>query len=165
MHRSREKEIMKERNAFYGGRDRLRSLHFNMTGSSHSSSSVDVAAPRPAVAAGVFCSSLQKPMTHTRPSSPHDFPWNRLDQIVCGWDCQLGTGLRLRCKVRPTPPPPPPHAPPFPASVHCPLRYVPPPSVQQRFAFLDYEAKQFEAVPHPPVRAMAYAGGMGMFGF
>ena len=30
---------------------------------------------------------------------------------------------------------------------------------------LDYEAKQFEAVPHPPVRAMAYAGGMGMFGF
>ena len=30
---------------------------------------------------------------------------------------------------------------------------------------LDYEPKQFEAVPHPPVRAMAYAGGMGMFGF
>ena len=30
---------------------------------------------------------------------------------------------------------------------------------------LDYVAKQFEAVPHPPVRAMAYAGGMGMFGF
>ena len=31
---------------------------------------------------------------------------------------------------------------------------------------LDYVAKQFDAVPHPPVRAMAYAGGMGgMFGF
>ena len=30
--------------------------------------------------------------------SSHDFPWNRLDQIVCGWDWQLGTGLRLRCK-------------------------------------------------------------------
>ena len=32
---------------------------------------------------------------------------------------------------------------------------------------LDYEPKQFEAVPHPPVRAMAYAGGGlgGMFGF
>ena len=30
--------------------------------------------------------------------SRHDFPWNRLDQIVCGWDWQLDKGLRLRCK-------------------------------------------------------------------
>jgi len=31
---------------------------------------------------------------------------------------------------------------------------------------LEYVAKQFDAVPHPPVRAMAYAAGMGgMFGF
>ena len=30
----------------------------------------------------------------------------------------------------------------------------------------DYVVHQFEAVPHPPVRPMAYAGGMGgMFGF
>ena len=87
---------------------------------------------------------FQPALTTIRPSSPHDFPWNRLDQvpttyyllftahyllttteysslttyhlpcnrldqIVCGWDWQLGTGLRLRCK---------------------------------RFALLDYEAKQ-----------------------
>ena len=30
---------------------------------------------------------------------------------------------------------------------------------------MNWVAKQFEAVPHPPIRAMAYAGGMGgLFG-
>ena len=47
---------------------------------------------------GPHMATFQPALTTIRPSSPHDFPWNRLDQIVCGWDWQLGTGLRLRCK-------------------------------------------------------------------
>eukprot|EP00908_Phaeocystis_cordata_P025860 Transcript_8337.p1 GENE.Transcript_8337~~Transcript_8337.p1 ORF type:complete len:628 (+),score=288.23 Transcript_8337:230-1885(+) len=47
---------------------------------------------------GPHMDGFQPAFSTIRPSSPHDFPWNRLDQIVCGWDCQLGTGLRLRCK-------------------------------------------------------------------
>lgn len=40
----------------------------------------------------------QQAFTQIRPMSPHDFPWNRLDQLACGWDCDLDLGLKLRCK-------------------------------------------------------------------
>lgn len=33
-----------------------------------------------------------------RPPTPFDFPFNRLDNIVCGWDSELDLTFRLRCK-------------------------------------------------------------------
>ena len=40
----------------------------------------------------------QQAFAQIRSNSPHDFPWNRLDQVVCGWDCDLDLGLKLKCK-------------------------------------------------------------------
>jgi len=41
---------------------------------------------------------FQQMYSQIRPPTPFDFPWNRLDNIVCGWDCDLDLGIRLRSK-------------------------------------------------------------------
>ena len=47
---------------------------------------------------GPHGTGYQQASAQIRLTSPHEFPWNRLDQLVCGWDCDLDLGLRLRCK-------------------------------------------------------------------
>ena len=47
---------------------------------------------------GPHMNGFQRAFSQIRPPSPFDFPWNRLDNIVCGWDCELDPGIRLRCK-------------------------------------------------------------------
>ena len=41
---------------------------------------------------------FQRAETKIHPTTPHDFPWNRLDNVVCGWNCELDPAIRLRCK-------------------------------------------------------------------
>ena len=47
---------------------------------------------------GPHSNGYQRAFAQICSTPPHNFPWNRLDQLVCGWDCDLDLGLKLRCK-------------------------------------------------------------------